>query len=321
MRSYYPFKIIGVSLRDFFHDNGPTYAASLAFFFIVAVVPLLLFTVTVFGHLLGESREFMTYFVDELMALFPSITIEMTNELKRLITFRGIGTFGIIIYAAVSFQLYRAMHLSTQAIFKVREKRPFYMNVLYSFLVVAIFVFLMFVSFSASTMVSVLQVIDNYIPVFKISTGASVMLRFVLPLFLVMFTSIFMYIVLPKRFVRFYHAFWGGLFTATMLEAAKHLFTWYVSSVRDIGAIYGSLSTFVVFLLWVYYSWSIFLIGGEIVHNLTDPTHARPHRRATDPDDMPEPRGTRPSNDVFRRIKVKLNKSSRGKTGKRKRKK
>jgi len=282
MKRHHPLRLLVRSIRDVYRDNGPTYAASIAFFFIVAMVPLLMFTITLFSYLLGESQEFLTYFVDELMSLFPSITIGMTNELRKIITYKSIGAVGVVIYAFVSFQLYRAMHISVQVIFKVTDRRPLYLNVLYSLLVVSIFVFLMFVSFSVSTMIPLIQAIDQYIPLIDIGPTAVVMMRYVLPLFLVMFTSLFMYIVLPKRFIRFFHAFWGGLFTAVMLESAKHLFTWYVKNVRTLGLTYGSLTTFVVFLLWVYFSSSIFLIGGEIVHNLSEPLPTTPKRRATD---------------------------------------
>jgi membrane protein len=279
---HHPARLLVRSVRDFYRDGGPTHAASLAFFFIVAMVPLLMFTLTLLGYLLGENREFFNYFVDEVLSLFPSITIGMTNELRKVIAFKSIGVFGVVIYAFVSFQLYRAMHISIQTIFKVTDKRPLYMNILYSLLVVSIFVFLMFVSFSVSTMVPLLQALDKYIPIIEIGPAAAVMIRYILPLFLVMFTSTFMYIVLPKRFIRFFHAFWGGLFTAVMLEGAKHLFTWYVKNVRTLGLTYGSLTTFVVFLLWVYFSSSIFLVGGEIVHNLSEPLPTTPRRRAAD---------------------------------------
>ncbi|MBI5188491.1 MAG: YihY/virulence factor BrkB family protein [Nitrospirae bacterium] len=45
------------------------------------------------------------------------------------------------------------------------------------------------------------------------------------------------------------------------------LFTWYVGTVMRFGTIYGPLTAFVVFLLWVFYSSCIFLIGAEVVHN------------------------------------------------------
>jgi membrane protein len=279
---HHPGRLLLRSIRDFYRDRGPTHAASLAFFFIVAMVPLLMCTLTVLGYLLGGSREFFSYFVDELLSFFPSITVEITDELRKVVMYKNIGVLGIAVYAIVSFQLYRAMHIAIQTIFKVTDKRPLYVDILYSLLVVSIFVFLMFVSFSVSTMVPLIQAADKYVPIIKLGPATVVMMRYILPLFLVMFTSIFMYIVLPKRFIRFYHAFWGGLFTAIILEAAKHLFTWYVKKVHTLGLTYGSLTTFVVFLLWVYFSSSVFLIGGEIVHNLSEPLPTTPRRRVSD---------------------------------------
>jgi uncharacterized BrkB/YihY/UPF0761 family membrane protein len=43
-----------------------------------------------------------------------------------------------------------------------------------------------------------------------------------------------------------------------------------VVKVIKLGTIYGPLSAFVIFLLWVFYSSCIFLIGAEIVRNLED---------------------------------------------------
>jgi len=52
------------------------------------------------------------------------------------------------------------------------------------------------------------------------------------------------------------------------MEAAKYIFTFYVVKVVRLGAVYGPLSAFIIFLLWVFYSSCIFLIGAETVHNL-----------------------------------------------------
>jgi len=59
------------------------------------------------------------------------------------------------------------------------------------------------------------------------------------------------------------------LFTALFLEAAKHHFTFYIAlKLSHLGTIYGPLSVFAIFILWIFYSTSIFLIGGELVHHL-----------------------------------------------------
>jgi membrane protein len=85
---------------------------------------------------------------------------------------------------------------------------------------------------------------------------------------MVLFTTMIVYLFFPKTKVKTKHALHGALFTAVFLEIAKHLFTWYVGNVVQFGSIYGPLTAFVVFLLWMFYSSCIFLIGAEVVHNL-----------------------------------------------------
>ncbi len=76
------------------------------------------------------------------------------------------------------------------------------------------------------------------------------------------------YIFFPKTKVRVSYAFTGAFLSTVFIEVAKHVFTWYVSTVVRFGTIYGPLTAFVAFLLWVFYSSCIFLIGAEMVHNL-----------------------------------------------------
>jgi len=113
-----------------------------------------------------------------------------------------------------------------------------------------------------------LQPIQELFPDLKISGLTVFFIRFVVPFFIMFVTVALLYILLPKKRVAFRHAFSGALFTAVFLEAAKHLFTLYVVNVFRLGTIYGPLSAFVIFLLWVFYSACIFLIGAEVVHNL-----------------------------------------------------
>jgi membrane protein len=269
------------SVRDYFKDDGVIFSASLSFFTMTAIVPLCLFLVTSFGYVLGEDREFFGFFTEKLIGLFPEITAGITSELRKLITFKGIGKMSLVLFAFLSFQLYSAIHKALESVFKVREKRTLTGAVLLPLAVVTVLVALMFLSFTLTSAVPFMRVYKQYLPWLEIGAITGALVRFVLPLLLVQFAAITVYIIVPNTKVRFFDAFWGGLFTALMLEASKHLFTWYVGSVARLGTIYGSLTAFVVFMLWVFYSSSIFLIGGEIVNNLGGGPHI-PSRRASD---------------------------------------
>jgi membrane protein len=73
---------------------------------------------------------------------------------------------------------------------------------------------------------------------------------------------------LPNTKVALKNAGKGALLTAILWEAAKHLFTWYMGNIAHYKSLYGSLTTIVVFLLWIYYSASILLYGAEVVYQL-----------------------------------------------------
>lgn len=260
------------SLFDFFRDGGLMLAGSLSYFSVMATVPFCLFLVTIFGYFLGEEKAFYQFLSARLTSYFPDATHEITEELRRIITYRGIGKLSLALYGFLSYQLFSSLEAATNVIFKVRVKRSFIVSAILSVVIItAIIAFILIsfsISFSATSMISMLQPIQELFPGLKISGVTVFFIRFVVPFFIMFVTVALLYILLPKKRVAFRHAFSGALFTAVFLEAAKHLFTLYVANVFRLGTIYGPLSAFVIFLLWVFYSACIFLIGAEVVHNL-----------------------------------------------------
>ncbi len=60
----------------------------------------------------------------------------------------------------------------------------------------------------------------------------------------------------------------GGLIVALVFHAARSLFTQLVAQ-SSITFIYGAFAAVPLFLLWVYLSWNIVLMGGILVHSLS----------------------------------------------------
>jgi membrane protein len=262
-------RVLFKSFIDFFRDDGPMLAGSISYFFVMAIFPFCLFLVSIFGYFLGENREFYNFFLEKLIYFFPEATSEITKELGTIITYRKIGLFTLLLYGFFSYQLYLSAEKAINVIFKEKATRPFLISTLFSLSIVTLMITLLIITFGAISLIPMFKFLTNFLPRLVISKITIILVGFILPLFLVTVIATSFYIFLPKKNVKTRHALIGGLFTALFLEAAKHLFTFYIAlKLSNIGTIYGSLSAFIIFVLWVFYSASIFLIGGEVVHNL-----------------------------------------------------
>lgn len=261
--------VITKSFIDFFRDGGMMMAAAISYFAMMALIPLCLFLATIFGYILGHYQGFYEFFSARLISFFPSITKGITKELGKLIDFRGIGALSLALYLVLSYQVFSSIENSLHVIFKVKKKRSFLWSVILSLLIITFLIALLFVSFIATSLIPLLKNIRQLFPELQLGLITAVIIRYVIPFLMVFFTITVMYIFFPKTKVRISFAFIGALFSTVLLEIAKHIFTWYVGTVVQLGTIYGPLTAFVVFLLWVFYSSCIFLIGAELVHNLT----------------------------------------------------
>lgn len=262
------FRLFFRSVADFFRDDGIMFAGAISFFTVMTIVPFCLFLITIFGSFLGENQDFYRFFLSKLVSLFPKITGEITGELQRLITYRGLGTLSLVLYGLISFQLFSALETSMNGIFRIDGRRHFLISVILSLVVVTLICGFLLISFVATSAVSMLQAYRSLFPGIELGAIAGFLIRYVIPLVLVFSVLLTLYVFLPRRTVRVSKAAAGALLIAVLLEVAKHIFTFYVVKVVQLGTIYGPLSAFFIFLLWVFYSSCLFLIGAEVVRNL-----------------------------------------------------
>jgi membrane protein len=76
---------------------------------------------------------------------------------------------------------------------------------------------------------------------------------------------VFLYIYIPNTKVRFRSALLGGILAGTAWQVAQWAYFHFQVGVANYNAIYGTLAALPVFLVWVYTSWLIVLLGVEIV--------------------------------------------------------
>jgi membrane protein len=264
----YILKSIGNSITSFFRDECLQLAASITYFLIVSIVPLGLLVVALFGYMLGGNQELYQYLLSRLTEFFPAVTSGITNELRNLITYKGISLITLIIYSFLALQLFYSVEHAMDVIFKVPKRRHFLLSLLWTILIVTLVIIFWVMSFTVSSLADVFRAYSINIFGVAVSESAAIFLKYVAPFVLILLTVTTVYKIVPHVRISTRDAFAGALLVTVLWEAAKHIFTLLVSNVSYIGTIYGSLTTFILFLLWMYYLSCIFLLGGEFVHSL-----------------------------------------------------
>jgi membrane protein len=73
-----------------------------------------------------------------------------------------------------------------------------------------------------------------------------------------------LYYVVPNRAVKPRHALVGGLIAALAFEIMKRGFALYVAKIPTFALVYGAFAVIPVFLLWIYLSWVVIVVGALI---------------------------------------------------------
>lgn len=84
--------------------------------------------------------------------------------------------------------------------------------------------------------------------------------------------------LIPYRPVPLKHALVGGIVASVLFELAKRVFALYVTNFPAQQAVYGAFATVPIFLIWIYLSWVIVLLGAEITQCLTTFRSVQPRR-------------------------------------------
>jgi membrane protein len=77
-----------------------------------------------------------------------------------------------------------------------------------------------------------------------------------------------LYRIIPNRHVPARHALAGGILAAAVFEMMKSVFAAYIRAVPTYQLVYGAFASIPIFLVWLYLSWLVVLLGAEFTASL-----------------------------------------------------
>jgi membrane protein len=103
---------------------------------------------------------------------------------------------------------------------------------------------------------------------------------YLMPYLLIITAFTFFYIFVPNKKVHFTSALIGGTTAGVLWEITGWGFASFVATSTKYTAIYSGFAILVMFMLWVYLSWVILLVGANIAYYHQHPESLAPERRS-----------------------------------------
>ena len=239
-------------------EQLPQVAGSLTFTTILALVPLLTIILAIFTTfpIFSNFRTALeAYFVQTMMPKGISNTIigSLTQFASKA---KGLSAVGAIALFLTSAAMMGMVERTFNQIWKVKQKRPVGQRIIIYWALMTLGPLMLGLSISATSQLFVATSdLARSAPFFSglFSTLVSVALT--------CGAYTLLYMLVPNRFVDWRDAMWGALVAAIAFEVAKRAFALFVRQFPTYAVIYGALAALPLFLLWIYVSWMITLIG------------------------------------------------------------
>ncbi len=256
------FGILGIfryALERFSEMRGIEGSASLAFFTIFGLPPLLIVVVTVASYYLEipHIQEQIIQVIEEIIPIPPDVIIEF---LEGILNQRGaVGIIALIglTWAASGVLMSLTTNINrawpTAKIRNVVEKR------LVAFLMIGAFILFIAGTSVLSTIVTFITQIQ--LPIVDISPPVGMLTDFLLfSLRFILFLALYFFV--PKTKVKKRAAFGAALLASIAWEITSYGFNWYFQSgLANYNFLYGSLGTLVALMFWIYLDSLILVFG------------------------------------------------------------
>jgi membrane protein len=265
--------------RRFVEDGCFGLAGSLAYTSLLALVPLLTIALTVIAAfpVFGELSQGIDAFFAENM-LPPAVAKAVTGYIHQFTENAGhLTAVGVVFLGVTAIMLMITIERAFNAIWRVQRPRPFLVRVLVYWGVLTLGPLLIGAGLTATSyMVTASLGYARQVP------GGAALLLGLVPVVLTAVAFTLAYLVVPNRAGELRHALAGGAAAAVMFELMKRGFALYIGKVPSYTLVYGAFATIPIFLIWIYLSWVVTLLGAVIAASLPD-FHVLRNARATHP--------------------------------------
>lgn len=261
------FQFILFVIRRFEADRCRDQAASLTYTTLFAVVPMLTVFLVIISSIkaLEPARQQLqqliySHFLPRTTIAFDKAFNAFTDKSSNL------TVIGILFLFLTTVMMLSSIETAFNRIWRVQETRGGIIGFMRYWTIISLGPILLGSAFVISSTVASLNVLSNNFAGYKVDG------EFILWCISFVLTILGFFILnwtIPNRSVPVKAALIAGTFSTVVFELLKNLFGIIMSNFTSYEIIYGAFAAIPIFLLWIFLSWNIVLLGVEISYALT----------------------------------------------------
>ena len=268
-----PFRLILRTARRFHGEHCAQTAAALSFATLIGLVPMIAAAFALISFLpagIGLGSAMQNFLQANLLPDKAGIVI--AKYIGQFASRAGHVTFlGIVVLGATALMQMLTIERAFNHIWRVKSHRPLLRRLAMHGLALVLGPLVFGASLAAISFVTSISLGFINEPVWV----NRFVLRSLLPFAFMSALFGLLYWIVPNKQVKGWHAAFGGAMAALGFAGLQELFTLYIATGFKVNVmVYGAFSAIPVFLIWLYASWSVILVGALIVAELPQSAHA-----------------------------------------------
>ena len=257
------------TLKGFRANQGLLLAGAVAYYALLSIVPMLILTVIALSHFVDQAALLQTL-GRYLEWLVPGQSGAIMAELANFLVHRDV--LGWVLLASMLFfssLAFTVLENAMSVIFHHRvaiRRRHFLISAVIPYAyILSLGLGLLLVTLVAGSLQAIGQQRVEFLWRSWSLGGVSGALLYLLGLAGEIFVLTSVYLVMPVGRPSLHHALLGAVAAALMWELSRHALVWYFTTLSQIGAVYGSLTTAIAVLLSLELAATLLLLGAQVI--------------------------------------------------------
>lgn len=256
---------------EWIEDNAPSRAASLSYYTVFSVAPLLLIAVAIAGVFLGREAV-RAELAGEMQRLLGGGSAKLIEEMMASTSKMGTGVVasvaGVVLLVLGACGAFVELQDALNTMWDVDKQKTsgllgFLKARLLSFAMIGVIAFLLLVSLIISAAISAFgHFVQEGLPGGEALYQAG---NFVVSFGVITFLFAAIFKILPDAKIAWRDVWFGAAVTSLLFVIGKLLIGLYLGKTSAASS-YGAAGSFAVLLIWVYYSAMIVFFGAELTH-------------------------------------------------------